>query len=131
MVDRLLFSEWLQKERESRNLSQSDLGRISGLHRAIISKIELGISTPAVETYLSLAAALEKSPIELFRVAGLLPPGTSEQVTLEDWMFLLKQLPPADQEEMRQIAVMKIERNRSVEAKGRAGNFKPEVKKKG
>jgi hypothetical protein len=62
-------------------------------------------------------------------VAGLLPQGTSEQIQMDDWAFLLKQLPPVDQEEMRQIAVLKIERNRQEEAKARAANFK-EAKKK-
>ena len=107
------FGQWLQAEREKHGWSQSELARRSGQYRQVINKIENGGGSPAVETYLALADALELSPIVLFRAAGLLPPSTEERVTLDDWMHLLGQLPPEDQEEMRQIAVMKLNRRKS------------------
>jgi hypothetical protein len=45
----------------------------------------------------------------VFRKAGLLPEG-GENVRFEDWQYLLDQLPEEEQEELRQIALMKIER---------------------
>lgn len=129
MVDKLTFGQWLQFEREKREWTQSDLARKSDKDRAVINKIESGGAMPAVETYLALADALELSPIVLFRAAGLLPPSTEEKVTLEDWQYLLSQLPSRDQEEMRQIAVMKIERNRQTEAQARTAQFAPKRKK--
>jgi transcriptional regulator with XRE-family HTH domain len=115
MVDKLPFGQWLQLEREKRNWSQSELARRAKLHRAIISKIELSISSPATETYIALADALDVSPIFLFHKAGLLPdhPGSENQVAIEDWQYLLDQLPLEDQEELRQIAVIKLNRRKS------------------
>jgi transcriptional regulator with XRE-family HTH domain len=62
-MDKQNFGEWLQKEREKRGWSQSDLARLSGLHRQIINKTENGVSRPAVETYIALAKALNYSPM--------------------------------------------------------------------
>jgi transcriptional regulator with XRE-family HTH domain len=75
MSDRFTFALWMQSEREKRGWSQSDLSRYSGLHRAIISKIETNISTPSVETFIALAQAFKISPITIIRKAGLLPEG--------------------------------------------------------
>jgi transcriptional regulator with XRE-family HTH domain len=75
MSDRFTFALWMQSEREKRGWSQSDLSRYSGLHRAIISKIETNVSTPSVETFIALAQAFKISPITIIRKAGLLPEG--------------------------------------------------------
>lgn len=111
-MDKLNFGDWLRKERETRGWSQADLARISGLHRQIINKTENGVSTPAVETFISLAEALNLSPILLFRQAGLLPNSNGDQVKFEDWEYLLKQMTPEDEAELRQIAELKIERRK-------------------
>ncbi len=118
------FSYWLQSEREIREWSQSDLARRSGLHRAVISKLETG-TRPMPETLMQLAKAFNLPPVFVFRKAGLLPEAPSDQVRLEDWEYLLNQLPPDEQEEVRQIALMKIERRQKAEAAARAANFKP------
>ena len=94
MSDRFTFALWMQSEREKRGWSQSDLSRYSGLHRAIISKIETNVSTPSIETFISLAQAFKISPITIIRKAGLLPEGT-EATNFEDWQFLIAQLMPA------------------------------------
>ena len=115
-MDKDTFGLWLQKEREARGWSQSDLARSSGLHRQIINKTENGVSTPAVETYIALAAALKYSPIFLLRKAGLLPENNGADVKLDDWEFLLKQMSPEDEAELRQIAEMKIERRKKEQS---------------
>jgi len=112
IMDKITFGQWLAKQREERGWAQSELARRSGVHRQTINKIENSGTLPNVESFIALAGALGKSPIELFRAAGLMPSGTKDQIAIEDWMFLLNQLPASDQEELRKIALMKIERNR-------------------
>lgn len=115
-MDKEKFGLWLQKEREQRGWSQSDLARFSGLHRQIINKTENGVSMPALETYLALAKAFNISPTFIFRKAGLLPESNTDQVRFEDWEFVLNQLSPDEAEELRQIAIMKIERHQKDKA---------------
>lgn len=122
-MDKINFGQWLQSEREKRDLSQSDLARMTGLHRQIINKTENGVSMPAVETYLALAKAFGISPVSIFRKAGLLPEG-GDNTNFEDWQHLLTQLTPDEEEEMRQIVEMKIERRQKAEQASRAENFK-------
>lgn len=124
MSDRFTFALWMQSEREKRGWSQSDLSRYSGLHRAIISKIETNVSTPSIETFISLAQAFKISPITIIRKAGLLP-DESESTNFEDWQHLLNQLMPDEQEEMRQIIELKIERRQKAEQAARTSKLKP------
>lgn len=107
------FGYWLQAEREKKGWSQSDLARHSGLHRAVISKVESG-TNPMPDTLTALAKALSYSPITVFRKAGLLPEG-GEDVTFEDWKYLISQLDPQDEAELRKIAEMKIERKKKAQ----------------
>ena len=116
------FGEWIQVEREKRSWSQSDLSRYSGLHRAVISKIESG-TKPMPETLSALAQAFKISPITIFRIAGLLPEG-GDNAAFEDWQFLLNQLPPHEQEEVRKIVEMKIERRQKEDQSARSAGFK-------
>ena len=129
MVDRITFGQWLQTEREKRGWSQSEFARKAGKDRAVISKIESGGALPAVETYISLANALNISPITLLRKAGIMPDATTDQVRMEDWDYLLSQLPPEETEEIRKIALMKIEKRQNAENAARAAQFK--LNKKG
>lgn len=123
-MDKVDFGNWLKLEREKRDWSQSDLARFSGLHRQIINKTESGVSEPALKTFIALAQAFKISPITIFRIAGLLPEG-GENAFFEDWQFLLNQLPPQEQEEVRKIVEMKIERRQKEELSARTKNFKP------
>lgn len=124
MNNKISFGEWLQIEREKHNWSQAEFARQVGKDRAVISKIESGGTTPAVETFLAIANALYVSPILLFRKAGLLPPTETSQTNLDDWQYILQQLPPEEQEEIRQIAMLKIERRQKTEAAERANKYK-------
>jgi transcriptional regulator with XRE-family HTH domain len=123
-MNNLEFGQWVLKERGDRGWSQSDLSRLSGLHRAVISKIESG-TRPMPETLVSLAQAFKISPVTIFRLAGLLPPGPDDKINFEDWKYLLEKLTLDEREEMRQIFVMKIERRQKAEQTERAKNFKP------
>lgn len=122
-MDKVNFGDWLKLEREKRDWSQSDLARFSGLHRQIINKTESGVSEPALKTFIALAQAFKISPITIFRIAGLLPEG-GDNAAFEDWQFLLNQLPPQEQEEVRKIVEMKIERRQKEELAARSAGFK-------
>jgi transcriptional regulator with XRE-family HTH domain len=118
------FGTWLLAELEKRDMSQSDLARLSGLHRQIINKTENGVSMPAVETYIALANAFGISPIFLFRKAGLLPPGPENKVKIDDWEFMLEKMPEDEQEELYEIGQRKVERRKQAEEQARAANRK-------
>jgi transcriptional regulator with XRE-family HTH domain len=105
------FGSWLLQELEKRNWSQSDLVRASGISRGTLSNIISGNRGIGEKSLIAIADALNISPITIFRKTGLLPPG-SESVTFEDWQFILSQLSPEDEAELRQIAEIKIERRK-------------------
>ena len=108
------FSDWLLKEMSKRKWSQADLARASGLNRQSISDyVNRRRTNPEPDALVAIAHGLNISPITLFRQAGLLPSnGNGDQVKLEDWEFLLKQMTPEDEAELRQIAELKIERRK-------------------
>jgi transcriptional regulator with XRE-family HTH domain len=118
------FGDWLLKELESRNWSQSDLVKAAGISRGTLSNIISGTRGVGEKSLISIANALNISPITIFRKAGILP-DSEEGVAFDDWQHLLKKLSPEEQEEMRQIALMKIERNRKAEQPTRSTNSKP------
>lgn len=119
------FSDWLIEQMQNKNWSQSDLARASGLTRQTISYYLSDKSTKPDEGALTkIAHALKISPITVLRKAGLLPEG-GENASFEDWQFLLNQLPPEEQEEVRKIVEMKIERRQKEELSARSAKFKP------
>jgi len=108
------FSEWLREELTKREWSQADLARRSGVSPSQLTRIFSGERGIGQNSLVSIARALKISPVTVLRKAGLLPTVANgdADVHFEDWEFLLKQLPPEDQEELRQIAEMKLERRR-------------------
>jgi transcriptional regulator with XRE-family HTH domain len=117
------FGAWLLKELENRNWSQSDLVKAAGISRGTLSNIISGARGIGEKSLISIANALNISPITIFRKAGLLPE-SGETGAFDDWKHLLAQLSPEEQEEMRQIAIMKIERNRKAEQSSHSTNSK-------
>jgi len=115
-MDKIIFGEWLRKEREKRDWSQSDLARFSGLHRQIINKTENGVSEPALKTYIALSDAFNIPLISILRSAGELPQGPDDEISLEDWKHLLSQMTQSERDEMREIGVMKIERRKKEQS---------------
>lgn len=107
LSDRFTFALWMQSEREKRGWSQSDLSRYSGLHRAIISKIETNVSTPSVETFISLAHAFKLPPETLFRAAGLLPQQTEETELIQQITHITKELPKYEQQDILEFVKLR------------------------
>jgi transcriptional regulator with XRE-family HTH domain len=118
------FSEWLTLELANRGWSRSEAARRGKISSSMFDKVINGHSKPGTRFLDGIAQAFGISPIIVYRKAGLLPDVNTDKITFVDWQDLLAQLSPEEQEEMHQIAVMKIERNRKVEQTSRTTNSK-------
>src|ERR1700756_3082106 len=76
----------LRELRESKNLSQGDIEKRTGLLRCYISRVENGHTVPAVETLEKMARALEIPMYRLFH-AGEVPAGLSKMKPPKDDEF--------------------------------------------
>ena len=63
------FGRALRHTRESRGLSQEDLGLDAEVDRTYVSGVERGVRNPTVKTILRLARALGTTPSRLMRKA--------------------------------------------------------------
>jgi transcriptional regulator with XRE-family HTH domain len=89
---KLRFAEWLQSEIDKRGWSQSDCARAADLNRAVINKLLNSKSKPQPYTLVAIARAF-KIPIEIvYRAAGLLPPNTGDDDTLEELIYAFKSI---------------------------------------
>jgi len=73
----MYIAEKLRQFRESKNLSQGDIEKRTGLLRCYISRVENGHTVPAIETLEKLARALEVPMYKLF-YDGEEPPKLAE-----------------------------------------------------
>ena len=73
----MIVGERLRVLRESKNLSQGDVQKRTGLMRCYISRVENGHTVPAVETLYKFARALEVPMYRLF-YEDLDTPGTPD-----------------------------------------------------
>ena len=90
--ERIYFSEWLQAEMNKRGWSQSDLARAADLNRAVINKLLNGKSHPQPSTLEAISRAL-KIPVEIiYRAAGLLPANSDHDETVEEALYVLKNI---------------------------------------
>ena len=83
----MVISDLLRELRESKNLSQGDIEKRTGLLRCYISRVENGHTVPAIETLEKLARALEVPLYQLFydgekppQVSNLLKRKTSDDI---------------------------------------------------
>lgn len=61
-----IFAANVERIRQSRGLTQEQLGWACGLHQTAIARIEEGQREPRLKTVFKLAAGLEVPPGELF-----------------------------------------------------------------
>ncbi len=66
----LLIGERLRAVRESKNLSQGDVEKKTGLLRCYLSRVECGHTVPSIDTLGKWSKALEVSMSELFADDG-------------------------------------------------------------
>jgi transcriptional regulator with XRE-family HTH domain len=97
----MVICDRLRELRESKNLSQGDIEKRTGLLRCYISRVENGHTVPAVETLEKFARALEVPLYQLFydgdkppELPNLLKRKTSEDIVWgssgKDAIYLLK-----------------------------------------
>ncbi len=83
----MLIGERIRELRESKNLSQGDIQKRTGLIRCYTSRIENGHTVPSVETLEKYARALEVPLYRLF-YDGAAPPKTAQMPkpqALHEW----------------------------------------------
>ncbi len=78
----MVIGNRLKEMHESKNLSQGDIEKRSGLLRCYISRVENGHTVPSVETPEKMARALEEAMYRLFH-AGEVPAGFEQDETSE------------------------------------------------
>lgn len=104
------FSEWLLKELEKRNWSQSDLVKAAGVSRGTLSNIISGNRGIGEKSLTAIAHAL-KLPVDLvFEKAKLLPTKNELSPIKRKLMHLAEGLPDSDVE----IAVALLEQREGV-----------------
>ena len=70
----MIIGDRLREIRESKNLSQGDIEKRTGLLRCYISRVENGHTVPAIETLEKMARALEMPLYQVFYEGDDLPP---------------------------------------------------------
>ena len=95
----MIIGERLRVLRESKNLSQGDIEKRTGLLRCYISRVENGHTVPAIETLEKMARAMEIPIHELFYEGDAKPlrvPHASEfkddAIDPNEWKGFVKQL---------------------------------------
>ncbi len=125
------FVIWLNEQQKLRdNMSDYVLAKKGKFSHSALSRARVEGIAPGWEICVKIAEALNVSPITVFRKAELLPPGDNEHASFEDWMYLINKLPPEEQEEVRKIIEMKIERRQKEDRSSRASSFKEGKEKK-
>lgn len=107
-MDKKTFSDWLLEQMENQNLTQADLAKASGLTRTAVSDyINQKRTNPEPHALLAIAKALHISPLNIFRVAGLLPDdhASENDKFLRDWKELTSNLTKRDLEILKKMAI--------------------------
>ena len=112
IMEKKLFSDWLQDEMNKRGWSQSDLSRHSGVNRQVISTyINQQRKKPDENILTDIARALKLPPETVFRAAGLLPSKPEDEVQFDDWKYVLEQLSERDRNILRDLAEKMVKEN--------------------
>ncbi len=106
------------------NLGITDLARIIGVSHPTVTELVTYGKRPSFDTCIALASWLGQSPILTLREAGLFPPGHDDEIKWEDWKYLISQLTPQEEANMKQMASIMIESRQKTEKSVRAASFK-------
>lgn len=86
------FGDWLQNEMDSRDMSQADLSRSSGLTTAGVAYLVNGKRNPGQDACIKIAHALRLPPETVFQAAGILPARKDVDPWVEEQKFIISQL---------------------------------------
>lgn len=73
------IGDWLLEKLEERGWSQSELARRAGIGNATLSRIISGARQAGPDVSTAIARVLGERPEMVYRLAGLLPPGPSDE----------------------------------------------------
>jgi len=77
------FGDWIVQELKARDWRQADLARAMHMDSAVVHNLITGNRGPGVDTCNAIAKAFGYPPEMVFRIAGLLPPSTNQEVVNE------------------------------------------------
>lgn len=126
------FLAWLDAEEKKRGWTDNKLSVTAKISSSVLSRARSGV-LPKWDACVAIAAALNVSEITVFRKAGLLSSHQPEdEVTFEDWKAIIGQMSPEDQQEMREVALIRIERRKKSDTRPRptTGSLKPRTSEK-
>jgi len=125
----MIIGDRLKWIRESKNMSQGDIEKRTGLLRCYISRVENGHTVPAIETLEKMARAMEIPMYQLFYDGGEEPPvkvvrevagfgrTASEARTLSRFRRLLVRTSPQDRTLLLHMAQKMAVRKRPARAR--------------
>ena len=110
------FGKWLLQELENRDMSQSELSRLSGLSRGTLSNLISGTRGRGPDSIEAIARAFKMPPEQVFRVAGLLPPKPDEDAWVEEQAHKLSLLTPGKRPMMSKLLDAMLEEDKPLPA---------------
>jgi transcriptional regulator with XRE-family HTH domain len=86
IVPQTKLIEWIEEQLRQRDWKPADLARAASVRDSTISRVLNGNAKAGPELCNAMASALDVNPVEVFRIAELLPPsvGTIDELTPEE-----------------------------------------------
>lgn len=86
IVPQTRLIEWIEGQLRLRDWRPADLARAAGVRDSTISRVLNGNAKAGPELCNAMAGALDVSPVEVFRIADLLPPsvGSMNELTQDE-----------------------------------------------
>lgn len=106
------FIEWLNNQMQIQGWGIRETARKANISHTSISMI-LGGGQPSFDTCVALAHAFGVSIIQTLVMAGLLTPPPEYSPTRAQWDDVFEKLPADDQQELLEIARLKLTRRRT------------------
>lgn len=98
IVPQTKLVEWIEGQLRQRDWRPADLARAAGVRDSTISRVLNGNAKAGPELCNAIAGALGVSPVEVFRIAELLPPsaGKADELSQDEaeWLEVYRSLDP-------------------------------------
>ena len=94
------FVDWLNDELNRRGWSRSEAARRGHISASMMDKVINEIANPGLDFCNAIARAFCIPPEDVLRRAGLLPPAPPESASLNEALFLFRQLHPDTQDQV-------------------------------
>ena len=104
------FLDWINENLQKRGWTRADLARRTKISQSAYSMIFSGQREPGNDVLSALAKVFDLDLENVFRIAGILPAPKEWSPTQAEWDDVFDRLSPQDQEELLQIARLKLDR---------------------